>query len=287
MSLKRILRPTNTRIRLGVGLVLAGLFCIQCTRSDALRGSSFVTAVSGQTIGQNTPQQVRELERLAAEDHVALLQRALAHYRDSFQDYTCTLIKQERINGQLRPEQWIEVKYVDRPFSVSMHWVKNAPLGDRVLYVEGRHNGRMLVQPKGLLGKLVGTVLRVPDGPEVMANTLRPVTMFGFRRSMESLLRVYTLAATRGDNEIRFGGYKEVAGRRALVLERRLPFRKDYPAKTTIWYLDAEHLVPMGLKGYGWEDELICSYVYKDVKLNVGLKPTDFVPEANGMKLKK
>lgn len=287
MSPKRILRPTNTRIRLAVGIVLAGLFCIQCTRSDALRSSSFVTAVSGETIGQKSPRQVRELERLAAEDHVALLQRALAHYRDSFQDYTCTLIKQERINGQLRPEQWIEVKYADRPFSVSMHWVKNAPLGDRVLYVEGRHNGRMLVQPKGLLGKLVGTVLRVPDGPEVMANTLRPVTMFGFRRSMESLLRVYTLAATRGDNEMRFDGYREVAGRRALVLERRLPFRKDYPAKTTIWYLDAEHLVPLGLKGYDWDDQLVCSYVYKDVKLNVGLKPTDFAPEANGMKLKK
>ncbi len=285
MSLKRVFRPTNTRIRLGVGLVLAGLFCIQCTRSVAVRSSSFVTAVSGHTVGQTSEQQARQFERLAAEDHIALIKLALEHYRSNYQDYTCTFVKQERINGQLRPEEWIKVKYMDRPFSVAMEWVRNAPTGDRVLYVEGRNNGNMLIRPKvGLFRALVGgAVDRKPDSPEVMANTLRPVTMFGFRRSLESLLDIYELSDRRGEGNNRFEGYREVAGRRTLVLERTLPLRKDYPAKLTIWYLDVEHLVPLALKGYDWDDQLICSYVYKDVKFNVGLTEEDFAPQANDM----
>ena len=35
--LRNLLNPTNRRIRLFVGLLLAGLFCIQCTRSEAIR----------------------------------------------------------------------------------------------------------------------------------------------------------------------------------------------------------------------------------------------------------
>jgi len=155
--------------------------------------------------------------------------------------------------------------------------------------VQGKNNGQMLVRPKvGLFRALVGgAARRKPDSPEVMANTLRPVTLFGFRRSMESLLRVYRLAAGRGEATCRFNGYKEVAGRRVLVLERSLPLREDYPAKTTIWYLDVERLVPLGLKGYDWDDRLICFYIYKDVKFNVGLTEEDFTPEANGMGSKK
>ncbi len=287
MTIKRILKPTNVRIRLAVGSVLAVLFCIQCTRSDVLRASSLVKPVSGSVAERVASPRVRQLEALAGKDHVALLKRALEHYRDNFRDYTCTFIKRERIDGRLRPEQWVEVKFAEKPFSVAMRWVKNSPIGDRLLYVQGKHNGQMLVNPKGFLFKLVGTVQRDPTAPEVMANTLRPVTMFGFRRSMESLLKVYELATARGEATNRFRGYKEVGGRLAMVLERKLPPRKDYPAKTTVWYLDVEHLVPLGLEGYGWNNELLCSYLYKDIQFNVGLGEEDFTPEANGMKAQK
>jgi len=287
MSLRRILRPTNTRLRLGVGLVLAGLFCIQCTRSDAVRDRSYMGVVSGQAIGEVPAQQIRRLEQLAAEDHLRLLALALENYRDSYQDYTCTFIKQERINGQLRPAETVEVKYLEKPFCVSMRWMENAPIAERILYVNGKHGGQMLVQPKGLLGKLVGTVKRSPDSADVRANTLRPVTAFGFRRMMESLREVYKLAADRREGSFRFNGYQQVAGRRALRLERVLPPENDYPAATTLWYLDVEYLVPLALESYDWDGRLICQYVFKDVRFNVGLTEDDFSPEANDMKLKQ
>lgn len=282
MWLKRIVHPTNNRARLVVGLLLAALFCIQCTRSEAFRTNPLITdalGAGGASAGQ--------LERLARKDHVALLKFALKTYSENYRDYTCTFIKQERLNGQLKREQWIEVKYVEEPFSVAMRWVKNPPIGDRALYVQGKYNGQMLVRPRGLLYKLIGTQMRAPDGPQAMANTLRPITNFGLRRMLESLLEVYETARRRREGTTRFVGYSEVAGRRALTLERVLPPRKDYPGKRTVWYLDAERVVPLGLEGYDWDDQLICSYLFKDVEFNVGLTPEDFTPEANGMKLKK
>ena len=47
MSWKRMLRSTNSRVRLGVGLLLAALFCIQCTPSDARHEAVAVGAISG------------------------------------------------------------------------------------------------------------------------------------------------------------------------------------------------------------------------------------------------
>jgi hypothetical protein len=179
----------------------------------------------------------------------------------------------------------MEIKFLEEPFSVAMQWVKNAPMGDRVLYVDGKNNGNMLVKPKGALILFTGgkSVERDPKSKDVMANTLRPVTMFGFRRSMESLLRVYELARSRNECEISFLGYFDVAGRKAMKLQRVLPARKDYPAKTTTGYLDVDNLILLGLEATDWDDQLVCSYFYENVELNVGLGEEDFTPTANGM----
>ena len=286
MSMKRLLRPTNRRIRLCEGLLLAALFCIQCTSPDASIGGAPVGEIYRSGAADT---RLEELERLARTDHAALLKMALAHYDANIRDYTCKFSKQERLRGRLGGRQEIQVKFLDSPFSVVMQWLTNAPMGDRMIYVKGKYNGNMIVKPKGALIVFTGgrSVMRNPEGKDVMANTLRPVTMFGFRQSLTNLLKVYELAETRNDNTIRFVGYCPVGGRKTIVLERVLPAKEDYPAKTTTLYLDVEHLIPLGLEGTDWDDQLSCSYYYEDVKLNVGLTEEDFTPEANGMKIKK
>ncbi len=285
MLIKRVIRPTNNRIRLIVGILLAAMFCVQCTQPDVLRGNLEVAAIGDGTVESISQGRIKELERLAETDHVTLLKQALANYSKSYQDYTCTFTKKERVNGKSRDKQEIQVKFIDQPFSVAMRWTKNAPVGDRILYIEGKYNGQMLVQPKGFLGTLFGTVKRSPDGPDAMANTRRPVTLFGFKRMMESLLEVNELAASRGEGKFTFEGYKTKA-RKVMVLKRILPPKKDYPAKTTVWYLDVDHLVPVGMKASDWDDQETCQYSYSNVKFNVGLTENDFTPKANGMKLK-
>jgi len=278
MAIRRLLRPSNRRVRLIVGLFLAGLFCIQCTTTDTFSTSNLVSAIAA----DKTPQKP-DLEKLAREDHVALLELCLDRYHRSVQDYRCTFIKQERIRGVLGPEQWIDVKFLDNPFSVAMHWTRNIPIGETALYVEGEYDGNMLVKPKGFLAKVVGTVERKPTHPEVMKNTLRPITEFGFERALVNLRDVYVAARKAEECTETFGGYADVAGRKAIVLIRYLPEGKGYPAYKTVTFIDVERLLPLGLEGYDANGQLDCRYYYKDVELNPGLTATDFLPEANGM----
>ncbi len=268
--------------------MLAALFCIQCTRSEATKTNSVVAVADGQTVGHVSAQRMAEIERLAAKDHILLLRQCLENYDAKYQDYTCTFCKTERINGQLRPEQQIDVKFRDTPFSVAMHWLTNSPKADRILFVQGQNNDKMLAQPKGMLALLTnGAVTRDPCGKDVMADTLRPVTLFGFKNMMTSLLDIYQQAHDNGESVDSFNGYAVIGGKKVLACQRVLPYRKGYPAKTTTWYIDPEWMVPLGMEAYDWNDQLICRYLYTDVKFNVGMTEKDFTPAINCIDVKE
>ena len=287
--LKKLLYPTNRRVRVFVGILLAGLFCIQCTQSVSVGGSKLAT-VSDATAAE-------KIEKLAREDHIALLEMCLKNYDKNYHDYTCTLIKQEVIRGTQKPEQWMNVKFMDKPFSVAMRWLNetpegalangqvkklHVPMGDRILYIEGKYDNKMVIRISNpLLRGLLGTQKRPPAGKDAMKNTLRPVSMFGFKRGMTSLLDVYRHAAKKGHLKQEFGGYVNIAGRDAIVLLRYLPPKEQYPAQRTEICIDLETLVPVRIRGFDWDGQCTARYVYKDVKFNVGLDETDFTPKAN------
>jgi hypothetical protein len=284
-----LLRPTNQKARILVGLLLAGLFCIQCTQpTEAIKESKLVTVVSGQVVGKTAPDMQRKIESLAKKDHIELLEFCLEQYRQRFSDYTCTFVKQERINGVTGKEQVVHVKFMEHPFSVAMAWTPQTALtGDRVVYVDGMYGGQMLVRPANpMFNNLVGTQRRWPDSPEVLKATLRPVNKFGFEQGLISLIDVYKQAKAAGELKESFGGYADVDGRKTIVLIRHLPPKDAYPAERTETYIDLEYLVPIFIKGYDWGNpqELCCSYMYRDVKFNVGLTADDFLPQANDMK---
>jgi hypothetical protein len=287
--LKKLLHPGNRRVRVFAGLLLAGLFCIQCTQSKVV-GSSKLEKLS-------TAKAAEKIEKLAREDHIALLEMCLANYDKKYRDYTCTLIKQEIIRGTQKPEQWMNVKFADKPFSVAMQWLNKTPkgalannqvkklyvpMGDRILYIEGKYDGKMVIRiTNPLLRGLLGTQKRPPDGKDAMKNTLRPVSLFGFKRGINSLLDVYRQAAKKGHLKQEFGGYVKIAGRDAIVLVRYLPPKEDYPAKRTEVCIDLETLVPIRIQGFDWDGQCTSRYVYKDVKFNVGLDKAEFTPKAN------
>jgi hypothetical protein len=267
-----------------VGLLLIGLFCIQCIPQGGSIASNVVIAKS-----MAAPDSPQRLVQFAQTDHVALLKLCRQRYADNVRDYACTFIKQERINGALGGEQEIGVKFMDSPFSVAMDWRKNAPLGDKIIYVEGKHDDNMIVRPKGSMLQMLtgGAVLRKPGGDEAMRSTLRPVSVFGFSRGLRDLIAVYEQAAAAGELDQRFGGYADVEGRKTLVLERYLPAGEHYPAWKTLVYIDVERLLPVCIEGWDWDKRLSCRYVYKDVRFNIGLTDGDFLPESNGIKMPK
>lgn len=231
-----------------------------------------------------------ELENLAKTDHLALLNKCLANWKArGVKDYTCTFIKQERIKGQLKGVQWTDVKFLADPFSVVMNWRRVddkgqklfVPDGDKIIYVEGMYDGNMLVRPSLFKGL---TVKKKPDCSEALKNTLRPVNYFGFERGLQNLIDVYAAAKKAGDLQQGLGGYTKVDGRDAIVLTRYLPQKKEYPAKKTLIYIDAEWLIPTQIDGTEWDDQFQCHYEYRNIKFNTALTEKDFDPAANEMK---
>jgi hypothetical protein len=285
-------RQTNWRARVLVGLFLIALYC-QCTQIVTTNHEAppQTIVISGEQIDSTLSESVQHLLDLANQDHVALLEYCQRHIEANYRDFTCTLIKQERLGSRLDKEQTVEAKFMQKPYSVAMHWVKNAPIADRSIYVEGKWNNQMMVRPAGILA-FAGPQMRKPDDKDVMKNTLRPINQFGFLCSLESLIEVYVQAKKKGDLACEIGltgpdgqqsVFAEVAGRKTIVLIRTLPAREDYPAKRTEIYIDVDSLVPVLVRGYNWDDQLSSSYLFTDLKFNVGLTPDDFLPEANGM----
>jgi hypothetical protein len=277
----RILGPSNRKVRWLVGLLLLALFCIQCAPDADHSVTKVANAINVTETHEQVLQRVRQL---AKADHIALLQYCLANYQKKYGDLECTFIKQERLGGKVGPEQEMHVKFRDEPFSVAMAWTKSPPLGDRVLYVEGKYGNMMLVRPTNPLARALvgGAVKRQPDGEEAMQSTLRPVNLFGFERSMQSLIDVYVQAKKAGDLRQTVDQDHDVLGRKTLVLVRYLPEGKGYPAYQTNVYIDEELLLPIMVEGCGprgLKDDFICRYLYKDLNFKVKFTDEDFLPE--------
>jgi hypothetical protein len=284
---KRILGPTNRKVRVLVGLVLLALIGIQCVSTGDSSVRIIATKAKADDPQQSHEQIIEKLRQLAKTDHVAVLQYCLKNCKEKYGDFTCTFIKQERIGGKVGPEQEMRVKHRVEPFSVSMAWTKNSPQGDRVLYVEGMYDNKMLVRPTNPIARALvgGMVQRQPDGEEAMANTLRPVNMFGFRRGIQSLIDVYLQAKKAGDLVEAVDQDYDVNGHKTLVLVRHLPEGKDYPAHETRIYIDQETLLPIMVEGCGprgMETDFVCRYLYKDLEFKK-LADQDFLPEKNDL----
>lgn len=221
-----------------------------------------------------------ELVKLAKTDQTALWELSLKHYDQSYRDYTCLFIKQERLGSTLGTVQTIEAGFSEQPYSVKLHWLKGDQGADRFIYVAGRNDGKALAHPTGLLGVLLPWVHLDPAGWLVMRTTLRPITDYGFKRSLEIFLATDRQALAAKELRLENGGMTTVeeTGRPALLLIRHLPPKKGYPAAQIKVWLDREWLLPVKMEGYDWDGQLTFRYLYKDVKFNVGLKPADFKP---------
>lgn len=222
----------------------------------------------------------RQIITLAENDHIALLKMAVDRYDRTIRNYSGTFIKQERIKGKLGPVQVIAFKFRQEPFSLFMEWKEN-PLGaDRLLYVEGQNDNKMLVHPTGLM-KWLKCLKLAPNSKQARKSTLRPCEKFGFRRNILEALKVYRLAKQNAELTIKSSGPETIDGREYLILERILPEKKQYPTARLVVRLDLEYILPVQITCYDRQGNLISRYAFTDLKFNTNLTDKDFHPKAN------
>jgi len=223
-----------------------------------------------------------EIIELVKQDYPALLKRSIANYERRVRDYTGMFHKQERIDGKLGPEQVISFKFKEKPFSVFMKWEKNAGPADRLLYVEGTGDNKMIVHPTGFLS-WIKSVRQNPRSKTAMQSSLYPCDRFGFKRVLERLLTTYQLARKHGGTQAKYLGTTMVDARSCLEIEITLPKLQELRARRVVLKMDAEYLLPIVVISFDAGGNLIGRYVYKDLKFNVGLSDDHFTPERNNL----
>jgi len=209
------------------------------------------------------------------------------------QDYTCTLVKRERINGRLRDHEYLFLKLrhevvkegrVVAPFAIYLRYLAPAEVAKReVLYVHGKYNGTLIVRRGGR--RFAHTTVAVDPNSEVAKQQSRyPITELGVKNLVKRLLEV-------GEEElgydepcdVRYFANSTINGRTCDAVEFRHPVRRDeYRFHIARVFIDHQHQLPIRYESYDWPEEeggeprLLEEYTYLDLKINVGLTDWDF-----------
>jgi outer membrane lipoprotein-sorting protein len=190
------------------------------------------------------------------------------------QDYTATFIKQERVKGEVLPEEKIQYKF-KKTFMVYMKWLPGPHEGREALYVQGRNSNKVVGHEGGFIGFV--TVNMVPTGSMAMKGNRHPITDSGIGRLIEIIMADIKIASDRGfkDAKVALAGEENVAGRKAWHIAAQTTGNGYYAGKLDVW-VDKEYGLPVKVKVFGINGEFLESYTYTDLKLNPGLKDVEF-----------
>jgi len=200
-------------------------------------------------------------------------------------DYTCTLIKRERVGDRLLAPQYMTVKVRQQPYSVYVRYLAPQALRNQeAIYVDGRNGGKLLAHSTGMRHRLVGTVALKPTSPLAMRGNRHPITEIGLAILVEKL-------AVLGRHDLSHGSLAETTFHRGVLLngrpcteiEVRHPQKKPgleyHIAKI---FVDEKFVLPVRFEAYDWPDSpgeqppLLEEYMYVDLRLNNGFTDADF-----------
>lgn len=219
--------------------------------------------------------------------------KALVKIQNNIRDYTCTLVKQERVNGVVLDAEYMYTKIRNRrvegnrivvPFSVYMRFIKPATVkGREVIYVENTNSGKMVAHEGGVRGKFLPTVWLKPESSLAMRNNRYPITEVGIVTLTERLIERGQRDRQYPDCSVNFYENATLNKRKCTVLEVKHPVRRpQYDFFLARIFIDDEMGVPVRYEAYDWppkqgsKPQLIESYTYLNMKLNVGLTDADF-----------
>jgi hypothetical protein len=285
---------THRRIQVAFGLALAGLCYLELSTQEyePIAPSSVVLA------RPQTP--ANAVEQLIRDDPLAALIEFRAQHLQDVKDYTCTLVKQELLSSGMSAEQEIDVLFRQEPYSVVFHWVRNAQLANRVIYVKGKwvdedadkaeEREQALCQP-GSLGAVFLKSLKQPiHGTMARQTARRSLDEFGFKRTLDLLIKYCEMAKAQGELALEYRGEAQFEGRPVWVLQRHLPYTGEggkYPDRTADIYVDKEFRVPVAVYCYSDTEKkpanLLGKYEYRKIHLNAGLGEPEFDPDTYGM----
>jgi hypothetical protein len=221
-----------------------------------------------------------------------LARGSLAWIDEHVDDYTCRMVRRERVGQVLRPYEYAELKIRHArttddgrsiPFSAYVHFTKPAAVeGREVLYVEGAHGGRMFVKRGGQRMSQLSAFVN-PTSASAMRENRYPITEIGFRNLATRLLENIENDFDYQECEVKFFENAKVGDRVCTRIEVVHPRPRDhFTYHKAMVFVDDERHLPIGFASFDWPNEpggppvLLEEYIFTDVKLNVGLGDDDF-----------
>lgn len=213
---------------------------------------------------------------------LALITRAKAAYA-KIDDYSCRLIRRERLDGELGPNQVIALTVRVKPFSVAMKWAEPKNLvGQEAVYVAGTLDGKMRVRPAGLLGG-IGLVTIAVDDPRVMKTSRHPITEAGIGRLIELFGKGWAEEAAWGKTEVKAGNFTFANRKcRRVELIHATPEGGKFLHHRNVVFFDAETHLPIRIENYDWPAKpgeagpLLETFSYVNMKVNAGVPEGTF-----------
>ncbi len=213
--------------------------------------------------------------------------RAGLRRMEQIRDYSCTLVKRERIDGELGDYQYIFCKVRHKPFSVYMYFLGPPKMrGQECIYVEGANNGKLWGHTTGLKARAIGTVSLNPRGMIAMRGNKYPITEVGFLHLTRELIAIGENDTQYGECEVQVFHGAKINGRSCICLQAKHPVpRRNFRFHLARIYVDDVYNIPIRYEAYDWPREpggpplLTEEYTYLNVKLNQGFTDLDFDPK--------
>jgi len=215
--------------------------------------------------------------------------------RQTVDDYTCRIIKQERVHGELQPPEYMDAKIrtrkvedgkVTKPLSVYMRFVapKNVE-GREVIWVEGKNSNKLRAHEGGTAGRFLPSVWLDPDGALAMRGQLHPIYDIGIENLVLKLIERGTKEKKFPECDVEFIQGAKINGRGCTLLKVIHPVqRPHFEFNKAEIFIDDELKVPIRYAAYFWPakpgepEPVLEAYTYLNLKINVGLKDADFDP---------
>jgi hypothetical protein len=225
------------------------------------------------------------MEKLADSDPVAFLENCIRRYQREVKAYHCIMQKQERLAGKLQPKEVIEVYFRDQPHSVYLRWIEGARKAERIVYVAGENNNKMLVRPNGFLArKVAGDVVeRDVNGSDAKQSGRYPVNEFGIKNGTVRTLAGWQAAKKKGKLHIEHlpdQRVKEAGDRLCFKFRRTYEEPENDGVLGLTLYIDKETWLQVGSVVKGEESKLIGEYFFRDIQLNPPIPATQFTRAA-------
>lgn len=223
-------------------------------------------------------------------DHALRWARAgLKHIHNHIHDYTCTLVKRERVDGELSEYQYVycKVRHTNDAGQASLgiymrFLAPSAVQGREVLFVEGENDGHMIARKGGRRFAYI-TVEVDPTSELAMRDNRYPITEFGVKNLVSRLIEVAEEEAALNECSVRYFRNAKVDGRICTGIEVTKQVQREdsrfYQAKI---YIDNELQVPIHFETYDWpaeeggEPQLLEQYTYRNLQVNLGMTDADF-----------